>query len=339
MPYNDVAFKALVEMNSNVNIHVVSWGEKKKISNYRSPSHDRIVYYNKDVLTLNDIVSIYSDTKPKLLYVSGRMENDYLKVCLIAKKDGVIRVGNSDNQYFGFFRQRLAILFSSILYKRYFDYMMLPGMYQYEYYRRMGFDRNKIVFPQYSADVKLFSENYADGDIRIKDTILFIGRLEKVKGVELLLSVYSDLRGQNLINDKLLVVGRGSLKDYLDFNIEGVEYVEYLTQEDLKQKLKSVKYFCLPSRYEPWGVVIHEAAAAGLPLLLSDACGANVAFLREGYNGYSFSIDQRKEFLRLITKMSNLSQPELKLMGRRSYELAKTITPEMWACQINTLMN
>ena len=44
--------------------------------------------------------------------------------------------------------------------------------------------------------------------------------------------------------------------------------------------------FALLSRHEPWGVAVNEAAASGLPLLLSDRVGAAADLLRDGENGF-----------------------------------------------------
>ena len=43
--------------------------------------------------------------------------------------------------------------------------------------------------------------------------------------------------------------------------------------------------FCLPSRHEPWGVVVNEAAACGLPLVVTDRVGAGADLVRAGENG------------------------------------------------------
>jgi glycosyltransferase involved in cell wall biosynthesis len=47
----------------------------------------------------------------------------------------------------------------------------------------------------------------------------------------------------------------------------------------------SADVFCLLSLREPWGVVVNEAAACGLPLVLSDRVGAAADLLRDGENG------------------------------------------------------
>ena len=58
-------------------------------------------------------------------------------------------------------------------------------------------------------------------------------------------------------------------------------------------------------RFEPWGVVIHEAAAAGLPIIASHLCGATTAYVRDGVNGFIISptVENLTQAMSLITEL------------------------------------
>ena len=87
----------------------------------------------------------------------------------------------------------------------------------------------------------------------------------------------------------------------------------------------------LPSFYEPWGVVVHEHACAGMPLLLSSAVGAGERFLVEASNGYRF-ISGDKASLKTMLRMFILSSDdELRGMGKKSAELGNAWNPSAWA--------
>jgi glycosyltransferase involved in cell wall biosynthesis len=58
-----------------------------------------------------------------------------------------------------------------------------------------------------------------------------------------------------------------------------------LDRDGLVEAYAAADVFALPSRHEPWGVVVNEAAAAALPLVLSDRVGAAADLLRDGENG------------------------------------------------------
>jgi glycosyltransferase involved in cell wall biosynthesis len=78
--------------------------------------------------------------------------------------------------------------------------------------------------------------------------------------------------------------------------------------------------FALLSTHEPWGVVVNEAAASGLPLVLSDQVGAAYDLLRDGENGFlvpAGDVDAAAAALRRLA-----DDPELRRgLGRRSREL------------------
>ena len=79
--------------------------------------------------------------------------------------------------------------------------------------------------------------------------------------------------------------------------------------------------FALLSRHEPWGVVVNEAAACGLPLVLSDRVGAAPDLLREGENGFLVPADDVAAAARALGK---LADPETRRrMGERSAEIAR----------------
>jgi glycosyltransferase involved in cell wall biosynthesis len=94
-----------------------------------------------------------------------------------------------------------------------------------------------------------------------------------------------------------------------------------LTEDELAQRYVEADVFALLSRHEPWGVVVNEAAASGLPLVLSDRVGAAHDLLRDGENGYvvpADDVDAAAEALR------RLADPELRArFGERSRELVR----------------
>jgi glycosyltransferase involved in cell wall biosynthesis len=86
----------------------------------------------------------------------------------------------------------------------------------------------------------------------------------------------------------------------------------------------------LPSLFENWGVVIHEACAAGLPIIATYICGATANYLRDGVNGYIVP-PHEAYFTEAMLKISELGDTELHKMSLASYQLSKIWTPRILA--------
>jgi glycosyltransferase involved in cell wall biosynthesis len=94
-------------------------------------------------------------------------------------------------------------------------------------------------------------------------------------------------------------------------------------EDDLARRYVEADVFALLSRHEPWGVVVNEAAASGLPLVLSDAVGAARDLLRDGENGYLVPAEDAHAAAEAFRKLA--ADPDLRRrMGERSRELVRT---------------
>jgi len=89
--------------------------------------------------------------------------------------------------------------------------------------------------------------------------------------------------------------------------------------------------FILPSRFEPWGVVVQEATAAGLPLICSNKVGASVHLLQDYFNGFSFMSGNSNQLMERMTAVSCMEREEIRRMRLNSSELSKQFSPARWA--------
>ena len=112
---------------------------------------------------------------------------------------------------------------------------------------------------------------------------------------------------------------------------EGVRNRGFVQPEELPKLMEQAGAFVLPSRFEPWGVVVQEAAAAGLPVLCSTAAGAGVHLVRDGYTGFEVESGSVDHLTQAMRRMGALSQEERDRMGDRGHQLSKQYTPEHWA--------
>lgn len=338
MPYNAAALESLIKLNSNIEVDVFSWGKRKKLTPYTPPVIDRVNFYNEEFYDFDKLLALYKHQKYRLIYVCNRREKKYLKLAKIARKNSTLIIGQSDEQLFNTFRQFIKKVFSYFLYRQYFDFMCVPGYYQYEFMRFLGFKKEQILIGAYTANIEIFNKFYLSNSNFIHRKckhLLYLGRLEEEKGLNLLIKCLNSL--SNDFEFKLKIIGNGSQREL----IEGVDFVEYhpfMGQQDLINQLENIDFFILPSNYEPWGVVIHEMAAAGIPIICSDSCGARSAFVFNNYNGFVFKNNSEKSLKACLHNAFSISIDRMIEFKKRSYELSKFITPQLWAETINSYL-
>ena len=97
----------------------------------------------------------------------------------------------------------------------------------------------------------------------------------------------------------------------VDTKILNIENKGFIQPKYLNDLLLNSSALILPSRYEPWGVIVHEAAVAGLPIIISDACGSSDHLVKDGYNGYIFSSGDYISLAYKMRLLSNQSDEEI----------------------------
>ncbi len=108
---------------------------------------------------------------------------------------------------------------------------------------------------------------------------LWAGRLEAVKGVDLLLEAAKELADQSDQEFQVRLAGKGSLREELERKAKKlgltarVSFLGRLSREEMQEEMKGANCFVLPSRYEAFGVVLIEAMATGLPVIASRSGG------------------------------------------------------------------
>lgn len=171
---------------------------------------------------------------------------------------------------------------------------------------------------------------------------LYCGRFSPEKNLQRLIrafSLYQNCGGEW----ELVLVGDGSeqtaLQDIVtEESLQGVQFVPWLQREALKVAYGSARCFVLPSISETWGLVVNEAMAAGLPLLVSRNCGCVPELCWRGVNGYDFDPYDVGTLANLMLKISS-GQVDLDRLGRASRRIVSAFTPETWAMALADCIN
>jgi glycosyltransferase involved in cell wall biosynthesis len=174
---------------------------------------------------------------------------------------------------------------------------------------------------------------------RIGDpVILFVGRLVKEKNVSLLLRAFAEMR-DDAENCTLRVVGDGTAREALEEEAKalgvdkGVVFVGPKSGDKLYAEYLAASCLVLPSRTEPWGLVVNEALAFGCPAVVSDKCGCAPDLVREGDTGFVFRSDDVRALIDALRRALAMMRND-ETTSRRCIEFASNYTPDLAAQRI-----
>jgi glycosyltransferase involved in cell wall biosynthesis len=219
---------------------------------------------------------------------------------------------------------------------------IVPGQASAAYLRALGAGDTTIAIARNAVDMTIFRERVsvarADrerirADLRLeRQTILYVGRLEPEKGLDVLFEAVRDLEAE------VVLVGIGGEEERLrGLAPPNVRFIGWLDRDDLVPWYAAADVFVLPSVSEPWGMVINEAAAAALPIVSTTAVGAAFELVDDGVNG--FRVEPGDAVGLHIALRRLVDDPDLRrAAGIRSSALADTHRPEDWAASVGELV-
>jgi phosphatidylinositol alpha-mannosyltransferase len=162
---------------------------------------------------------------------------------------------------------------------------------------------NGIDLKHFSPDVSPFDE-FCDGKLNI----LFVGRLEKRKGLNYLLKSYQQVK-QEIPDSRLIIVGPGTRlrrkyeKQVKRGILEDVVFIGYASYDDLPRYYKTADVFCAPATgFESFGIILLEAMAIGKPIVASNVEGY-ASLITHGVEGYLVPPRDEKELARSLISL------------------------------------
>lgn len=326
--------KCCEDLSTHAEVHIVRWPVNREAPfEFRFPVQLKI--YNKSDYSENELKKLAGQINPDVVICSGWIDKNYLRVT----KDfygQVPTVMTCDTWWRGNVKQWIAVVFGRVFLKRIFSHAWVPGEVQAAYVRRLGFKSAKVLKGFYSCDLPHFNNLYEKRktlyNANFPKRLIFIGRYYDFKGLPELWEAFKAVTKEDGNGWELWCIGTGSLKPA---EHKGIKHFGFIQPKDLEPTLLQSAVFVLPSRFEPWAVVVHEMAAAGFPMLLSDAVGAAEVFLKQGVNGFMFRAGDREHLKETIKKIIHLKAEELNRMSAESHRLAQQISPTLWT---NTLL-
>ena len=280
-----------------------------------------------------EVETLLDEHDPHAVLVCSWIRKAYRRAAR-ARAGRTLRVLCMDNQWWATPKQWLGVATSRLLIRPAYDAAFVPGERSADFARRFGFPDARIIRGMYCCDYDRFAAvAEARGGAVSPPGFLYVGRLVPDKAIDVLAEGYRRYRARVADPWPLRVAGTGPDAALLD-GIEGVERLGFVQAADLPDLLAGAGCLVLASRFEPWAVVIHEAAAAGLPIVSTWVCGAAARMVADGYNGVIVSPDDPDDLARGLARISGAGDGARLAMGAASTSLAAQLTPARWADQV-----
>jgi glycosyltransferase involved in cell wall biosynthesis len=209
------------------------------------------------------------------------------------------------------------------------------GIRQMDYLRSYGVSTERLTTVHMTVDVdaiisfrdKFSAERRLSWRSRVgvgnRETVfLFVGRLEPTKGISALMEAFAVLACTNPLA-RLLVVGDGSMREFVEEKARQCDWLIVLGRldgEELLSAYTSADVFVLPSLFEPWGLVVNEAMAAGLPVIASNCVGCVDDLIQGRDTGMVYDCADRNGLVNALHSMS-LDVDSRVRMGRNALRL------------------
>jgi 1,2-diacylglycerol 3-alpha-glucosyltransferase len=230
--------------------------------------------------------------------------------------------------------------------KRYYHAAFAGGQVHRDYLKQLGMPTHRIWQPYDVVDNDYFAVNAAlvrADRGRWRKTLglpdhyfLYVGRFSPEKNLLRLLEAYGLYRASCSAGWSLVLVGDGpqrcELERFVSRNgLEGVSFKRFAHIEELPAYYALAGCFVLPSTVDPWGLVVNEAMACGLPVIVSKLCGCVPELVHEGKNGFHCNPHETGAIAMLLGRMAALETDSLQHMGEISRKIVSEFTPGIWA--------
>jgi len=226
---------------------------------------------------------------------------------------------------------------------------VVPGKSAFAYLRSQKMKEEKIFIAPNAVDNDFFSASAKRVQQRAAEHrrelglplryLLFVGRLVREKGVSELLSAYSQMSESLRAEFGLVFVGDGPLRSQLQERAASItpgtiHFAGFAHREQLPAYYALAEFLVLPTYTDTWGLVVNEAMACGLPVILSEAAGCAADLVTKDWNGRLVPSGDIASLAAAMTSVA--SQPDLRLaMSGNSQQRITQYSPVRWAESID----
>jgi 1,2-diacylglycerol 3-alpha-glucosyltransferase len=297
-----------------------------------------------DTIAAN-VERILERLRPDVIAISGYAHPAMRRAAAWARRRGAKAILISDSQARDLPRRRWKELLKRAFVSRHFDGAFVSGASAAFYVESLGIPAHRIWRGYDVVDNAHFAEGArrarADaGGVRASLGLppryfLYVGRFAPEKNLAHLIGAFARAcREPRFENWSLVLVGGGPLEADLRRQAAPlgarVRFVAFQQKDQLPAYYGLAEALVLPSLVEPWGLVVNEAMAAGLPVVISRQCGCAMELVFPGINGV---IVDEKDVPGLAAALVALAGADARRQayGKQSSRLVATFSLETWA--------
>jgi 1,2-diacylglycerol 3-alpha-glucosyltransferase len=287
---------------------------------------------------------VLDDTNPDVVVVSGWSQSGALAMLLWARRRKRPAILMSESTAIDAKRNWLREIIKSRIVRQ-FDAALVGGKPQIDYVAALGIERERIFRGYNVVDNDFFSaaaEAARQDAVRLRTDLglprhyfLASSRFIEKKNLSRLVKAYVGYLAQS--GNKpwdLVILGDGPLRSALMEQVGEAGVAQHVLFPGFKQYEELPTYyalagaFCHVSTVEQWGLVVNEAMASGLPVIVSRNCGCALDLVRDGSNGY---VVDPYDLAQITDRLKRLaSADDLEAMGQASKDIISAYHPNQF---------
>lgn len=278
---------------------------------------------------------VFNEYRPDVLNITGYFDWAQVLLMFYARAKGVKVVISSESSSADHNRSGWKEAIKKVIVGRANAFFCF-GKTSAEYLESLGVAKSAIKVRNAAViDEQVIRQRYDEVQKELSATaksvskkFVYVGRLAPEKNLDTLIQAFSHAVKQTGADWQLLFVGGGPEKENLEKLVAGsgiagkVIFAGGFPWYQVPRWLAQSDVLVLPSKSEPWGLVVNEAMVCGMPVIVSDTCGCAGDLVCNGANGFTFDHKQQADLEKHLTwfiqnpdRIAGMGQESLKLIA------------------------
>lgn len=299
--------------------------------------------------TVGAVWRVLDDTDPEVVVVGGWSQSDALAMLLWARKRNRPAILMSESTAIDAQRHWLREGVKRRIVRQ-FDAALVGGKPQEDYAAALGMSRERVFRGYNVVDNDFFAEGSQAAREDVENLrqkfglpehyFLASSRFIEKKNLARLIEAYARYHAQSKDEPwDLVILGDGPLRSALEEQVREaglarrVHFPGFKQYAELPAYFASAGAFCHVSTVEQWGLVVNEAMASGLPVMVSRNCGCAHDLVQDGSNGY---VVDPYDLAQMACRLEQLaSADDLAAMGKASRSLVAAYHPSQFGAGLH----